>query len=141
MRRRYATTLASAVVLLAGLLALPAAAQGELAVSFVAFGHGDAAVYEGPCGDRGLLDAGAGSADEVLAVLDAVGGRSLAWAAVSHYDANHVGDVAAVATAPGASVGAVYDRGGDRAAKDTDVGDCSTIFGARAREVEWSVGS
>lgn len=89
-------------------------------MSFVAFGHGDAAVHEGACGERGLLDAGSGSADEVLAALDAAGGRSLAWAAVSHYDADHVGDVAEVATAPGASVGVVYDRGGDRTVKDTD---------------------
>ncbi|MBW3613694.1 MAG: MBL fold metallo-hydrolase [Actinobacteria bacterium] len=76
--------------------------------------------HEGPCGERGLVDAGDGSREEILAYLDRAGSRSLRWVSPSHYDADHLGDVVDVATAPGASVGAVYDRGGDRNAKDTD---------------------
>lgn len=74
----------------------------------------------GPFVEIGLLDAGAGSADEVLAALDAAGTRALAWAAVSHYDAHHLGDVRDVAGAAGVTVGQVYDRGGERTANDTD---------------------
>ncbi|MDP9387050.1 MAG: MBL fold metallo-hydrolase, partial [Actinomycetota bacterium] len=94
-------------------------AAGQLKVSFLAVGQADAAIDEGPCGERGLVDAGQGSADEVLAALDAAGSRRLRWVSPSHYDADHLGDVVDVATAPGVTVGAIYDRGGDRNAKDT----------------------
>jgi beta-lactamase superfamily II metal-dependent hydrolase len=45
-------------------------------------------------------------------VLDELGTRSLEWVAVSHYDADHLGGVLDVVTAPGVSVGTFYDRGG-----------------------------
>jgi glyoxylase-like metal-dependent hydrolase (beta-lactamase superfamily II) len=69
----------------------PAAASGTLEVVFLAGGQWDAVLYCGPCGDVGLVDAGAGSDDEILAQLDAWGARDrLKWASVSHYDADHL---------------------------------------------------
>jgi len=38
---------------------------------------------------------------------------------VSHYDADHLGGIEPVATAPGVTVGAAYDRGGPRTVKDS----------------------
>jgi beta-lactamase superfamily II metal-dependent hydrolase len=59
-----------------------------------------------------LIDTNRFRSAEVLAVLDELGTRSLKWVAVSHYDADHLGGVLDVATAPGVSVGTFYDRGG-----------------------------
>jgi len=92
---------------------------GEMTTVIVAVRQGSAALYQGPCGETGLIDVNRFRADEVLAAMDALGGRDLAWIAVSHYDADHLGDVVEVATSAGVSVGAVYDRGGDRTVKDT----------------------
>ena len=121
---RTTPMLALAAVIMLGALpprAVPAAAAaGQLKVTFLAVGQGDAALYEGPCGERGLVDAGQGSVNEVLAALDAAGSRRLQWIAPSHYDADHLGDVVDLAGASGVSVGAVHDRGGDRNAKETD---------------------
>lgn len=108
------------VLLCAALLTTPATAAGELTIAFPAAGQLDAALYRGPCGQVGLVDAGNGSLDEVLSQLDSWGGRSdLVWASVSHYDFDHLGDVEHVGKASGVSLSAVYDRGGDRDAKDT----------------------
>jgi competence protein ComEC len=93
--------------------------EGTLTVTFLAVAQGDAAIYQGPCGDIGLIDTNRFKDDDVLAALDSFGTRSLAWISVSHYDADHLGGVEAVGTAPGATVGAVYDRGGDRDVKDS----------------------
>jgi glyoxylase-like metal-dependent hydrolase (beta-lactamase superfamily II) len=61
-----------------------------------------------------VIDANRFRTDEVLAAIDKVGSRSLKWMAVTHYDADHLGDIVSVATSPGVSVGTFYDRGGDR---------------------------
>lgn len=108
--------MASATVLGSG---RPASAAATLQVTFLDVGQGDAALYRGPCGELGLVDANEGARDEVLAALDAAGTRALEWISPSHYDADHLGDVADVGTAPGVSVTTVFDRGGDRDAKDT----------------------
>ena len=39
--------------------------------------------------------------DDVLAALDTIGTRDLAWISVSHYDADHLGGIEAVGTVPG----------------------------------------
>lgn len=91
-----------------------------LKVKFLAIGQGDAALYQGPCGEMGLIDARNGSAPEILAALDATGSRSLKWVMASHYDADHIGDIVDVASSPGVTITTTYDRGGDRLAKDTD---------------------
>jgi beta-lactamase superfamily II metal-dependent hydrolase len=122
LRRRLALCLLSAALAAPVALAGPAAAagpSGELTVAFLDMGQGDAAVYVGPCGEVGLVDAGDGSLDEVLAYLDAAGGRELAWISPSHYHADHIGDIVAIAQSPGVTVGAVYDRGGGADADDT----------------------
>lgn len=108
------------LVVLVGLPAGPAAASERFEVVFLSVGQGDAALYRGPCGEVGLIDANRGAVDEVLAQLDAWGPRSaLKWGNVSHYDADHLGDVEDVGRADGVDLEAVYDRGGDRDAKDT----------------------
>jgi beta-lactamase superfamily II metal-dependent hydrolase len=99
----------------------PVSAVGDdLAIWILSVGQGDAALFRGPCGDFGLVDANNGARSKVVATLDANGGRGrLAWISPSHYDADHLGDVVDVATTSGVSVDAVYDRGGDRNTKDT----------------------
>lgn len=92
---------------------------GEFTAMFVAVRQGDSAVFEGACGDIGVIDANRFRTDEILAAIDQVGSRSLKWMAVTHYDADHLGDIVSVATSPGVSVGAFYDRGGDRTVKDS----------------------
>lgn len=118
VRRALCAALAAVVAPLAA--PTEAAVADELSVWVLSVGQGDAALFRGPCGDFGLVDANNTAASRVLATLDANGGRGrLAWISPSHYDADHLGDVVDVATAPGVSVAAVYDRGGDRLAKDT----------------------
>lgn len=96
------------------------AVADELSIWVLSVGQGDGALFRGPCGDFGLVDANNGAVSRVLSTLDANGGRGkLAWISPSHYDADHLGDIKDVGTAPGILVDAVYDRGGDRTAKDT----------------------
>ena len=118
-RRPAVVTAALAVMVL--MFPAPARAVGDdLAIWVLSVGQGDAALFRGPCGDFGLVDANNGAQAKVLATLDANGGRGrLAWISPSHYDADHLGDVVDVATSPGVSADALYDRGGDRTAKDT----------------------
>ena len=113
--------LALSVSLLGAVVPLPAGAVlDELSIWVLSVGQGDAALFRGPCGDFGLVDANNGAVSKVLSTLDANGGRGrLAWISPSHYDADHLGDVKDVATASGISVDAVYDRGGDRDTKNT----------------------
>jgi glyoxylase-like metal-dependent hydrolase (beta-lactamase superfamily II) len=108
------------------LVALPLApaevkGQGTGLFTFVqiAVRQGDAAVLQGPCGELGLIDTNRFRSAEVLAVLDSFGSRQLEWIVVSHYDADHLGGIVDVATAPGVSVETVYDRGGDANERDT----------------------
>jgi beta-lactamase superfamily II metal-dependent hydrolase len=99
---------------------VPPTPAGEMTAVIVAVRQGSAALYQGPCGETGLIDVNRFRADDVLAAMDALDGRDLAWISVSHYDSDHLGDVVEVATSTGVSVGAVYDRGGDRTVKDSD---------------------
>jgi len=103
------------------LIAPASAANGEFEVTFLDVGQADAALYTGPCGEVGLVDAGDGARDAVLGALDARGSRVLEWISPSHYDSDHLGDVAAVGSSSGASVATVFDRGGSRTAKDSQV--------------------
>ena len=103
-----------------GTIDSPSSIPGELTIMFVAVRQGDAALYQGPCGEVGLIDANRFRSIEVLTAMDSLGGRDLAWVSPSHYDADHLGAIVDVVTAPGVTVGAAYDRGGDRNAKDTD---------------------
>lgn len=111
MRLRLALPALAGLLLAPALYAAPAAAAGDLTVMQLAVGQNDAAVFRGPCGEIGVLDAGDGSADEVAAAL---GASTPTWLAVSHYNSDHIGDVADLT----AAVPVVFDRGGG-AAKDT----------------------
>jgi beta-lactamase superfamily II metal-dependent hydrolase len=97
----------------------PDAGGGQFTAMFVAVRQGDSAVFEGACGEMGVIDANRFRTDEILTAIDLTGLRSLKWMAVTHYDADHLGDVVSVATSPGVTVGTFYDRGGDRTVKDT----------------------
>ena len=120
--RRLASPLIAALALI-GLLPAPARIgvqeTGEFVFVQVAVRQGDAAVLRGPCGELGLIDTNQFRSAEVLAVLDSLGSRELKWIAVSHYDVDHLGGIVDVATAPGASVETVYDRGGDADERDS----------------------
>jgi beta-lactamase superfamily II metal-dependent hydrolase len=91
----------------------------ELTIVQVAVRQGDAAVFRGPCGELGVIDTNRHRSAEVLQVLDEMGSRTLEWVSVSHYDADHLGGILDVATAPGVSVERAFDRGGGRDAHDT----------------------
>ncbi|MBW3578768.1 MAG: cell wall-binding repeat-containing protein [Actinobacteria bacterium] len=110
------------LVAVAALLpAVPAVAADTLQIVQLAVGQNDAALFVGPCGEVGMVDAGAGARDEVLGWLDARNARGrLKWGAVSHYDQDHVRDMEHVGGAAGVGLEAVYDRGGDRTVKDSD---------------------
>ena len=92
---------------------------GDLTVVFVAVRQGDAALYQGACGEVGLIDTNRFRSAEVLAVMDELGSRTLKWVSVSHYDADHLGGVLDVVNLPGVSVGTFYDRGGGANEKRT----------------------
>jgi len=91
----------------------------QLTIVQVAVRQGDAALVRGPCGEIGLIDTNRHCSAEVLAVLDEMGSRALEWISISHYDADHLGGVVDVATAPDVTVESVHDRGGDRDEHDT----------------------
>lgn len=92
---------------------------GELEVVFVAVRQGDAAIYQGACGDVGVIDVNRFRAGDVLTALDTYASRDLKWIASSGYDADHLGGIVDLATTAGVSVGTFFDRGGDRTVKDT----------------------
>jgi len=85
----------------------------------VAVRQGDAAIYQGACGEVGVIDVNQYRVTEVLTALDTYANRTLKWIAVSHYDADHLGDVEDLARSSGVTVGSFYDRGGDRTVKDS----------------------
>lgn len=93
--------------------------EGVLTIKQIAVRQGDAAIFQGPCGELGLIDTNRFREQEVLDVLDGFGLRTLEWVSVSHYDADHLGGIVGVATAPGAWVERAIDRGGDRNEHDT----------------------
>ena len=68
----------------------PPPSVGYLTVVFVAVHQGDAALYQGACGDVGLIDTNRFRSVEVLDVIDELGPRALEWVAISHYDADHL---------------------------------------------------
>jgi beta-lactamase superfamily II metal-dependent hydrolase len=113
----------------------PPTGGGEMSVVFVAVRQGDAAIYQGACGEVGVIDVNRYRVDDVLSALDQYASRALEWIAVSHYDADHLGGVEGLARSPGVTVGAFYDRGGDRDAKDSqtyrDYYDYTTGLGTR----------
>lgn len=94
-----------------------ARAAGSLTITFVAVGQGDATIFEGPCGDRGLLDTPTSRSKEVLDALGDEGAGQLRWIAVSHYDRDHLGGIVDVGTADKVSVETIYDRGGGQQEK------------------------
>lgn len=96
----------------------PPSASGTFTFWVLNVGQGDATVFEGPCGERAVLDVNRFKDDDVLAFLDSeFGSRDLAWMVVTHYDADHLGGVEDVGRASGVST--VYDRGGSRTVKDS----------------------
>lgn len=103
---------------------LPTSATADdsfLDVWVLGTGHSDAIVFSGPCGEVGLLDTGSGDAGYVLNFLDTWYDRAaVRWLAVSNYLPEHVGGIAEVGGASGIGVDAVFDRGGDRTAYDSD---------------------
>lgn len=97
----------------------PPPPTGRLTVTFLDVGQGDSALYEGPCGELGIVDVNRGAASTVLRALDEAGTRKVRWISTSHYDADHIGGVVDLGTASGVTIGRVFDRGGDRNIKDT----------------------
>ncbi len=104
--------LAVAALLLAalpagGLVIVPPTLQ----VIFPPFGQGDAALYEGSCGDQMIIDAGAGSADWVAdAVMWTRNDPHVEYVAPSHADADHLGDIVPLFTGDtGLTVGTYLD--------------------------------
>jgi putative cell wall-binding protein/beta-lactamase superfamily II metal-dependent hydrolase len=108
VRLRVLVPALAAALVAPALIASPAAAAGDLTVLQLAVGQNDAALFEGPCGEVAILDAGDGSADEVSAGLSRLGAESVAWLATSHYHADHIGDVVDLQV----EIPVVYDRGG-----------------------------
>lgn len=98
----------------------PPTDAGEMSVVFVAVRQGDAAIYQGACGEVGVIDVNRFRAADVLTALDTHASRNLKWMASSHYDADHLGGVLNLATSAGVSVGTFYDRGGSRTVKDSN---------------------
>lgn len=73
-------------------------------------GQGNATLVVTPSGQTMLLDAGtAATADRVLAVMQAAGVKKLDYLVVSHYHADHMGGVAAIADR--FNVGTFMDHG------------------------------
>lgn len=99
--------------------AAKAAEPGTLEIVFPELTSGDAAIYRGPCGDVGLIDASQSEANrEAIAdTIRSLGASSLAWIVVSHYDKDHLGNVVSIGKEFSPPV--VYDRGGDPRAKNT----------------------
>jgi beta-lactamase superfamily II metal-dependent hydrolase len=92
----------------------------ELEIVVPALGWGDAAVYRGPCGEIGLIDAS--MTKKSRAILEDViskRGDRFRWIVVSHYDKDHLGNVQSIGTEFSAEL--VYDRGGGEAAKNSGV--------------------
>lgn len=81
-----------------------AAPPGELRVTFIDVGQGDAVLVQSPEGRAMLVDAGPASLDwnageaRVLPVLRRLGVTRLAYAVVTHGDQDHAGGMAAVLT-------------------------------------------
>lgn len=96
------------------------AAQDELTIAHVAVRQGDAAIYQGPCGQTAVVDTPRFRAGNVAAALDAYAGtRELRWASPTHYHSDHVGGLADLEREHGVAIAAVYDRGDGRDAYDT----------------------
>ncbi len=117
MRRFVALIGAAGVVLGLGPIESAAAAQ-PLLITFLNVGQGDAAIYHGPCGEIGIIDIPEGEASTVADRLDPFPNPDVVWVAASHYDTDHIGGIDDFLALQ--DVSAVYDRGGDRAAQDTD---------------------
>jgi beta-lactamase superfamily II metal-dependent hydrolase len=116
--------------------AAPASAAGELDIVQLNIGQGDAALFRGPCGEVGLIDAGDGSADDITDQLQAWDLDALGWAALTHYDADHIGDLADLTV----DVPVVYDRGGGAAAKDSATYDTYYSYAAARNHVAVDIG-
>lgn len=123
-RRRIARALLTTSLVVSGAFAsahMPVLGEEEpwLRVTFLDFrqvdgamGHGDAALYEAWCGERGAVDISQGAGRELLDLLDARGSRALEWIVASHYHSDHIGAIVDVAESPDVTVETVYDRGG-----------------------------
>ena len=113
----FVPRLLAALVCLSGAgYAFDAAAWGPAAPgALAAGGQNEAALFRAPCGETALIDAGEGAADDVSDQLAAWGTTGRTWAVASHYDADHIGDIADLTT----PVPVLYDRGGGAAAKAT----------------------
>ncbi len=103
----------------------------------LAVGQNDAALFRGPCGETALIDAGDGSADEIGAQLSAWGVTSLVWVAASHYDSDHIGDIADLQV----TVPTVYDRGGGATAKGTLAYDAYFSYAQERQHTALDIGS
>ena len=103
--------LAVLAVCLVELAAAARATAAPLTIRFVNVGQGDATVFQGPCGEIGILDVAEGGDRAVLRTLGELGSRRVRWVAVTHFDDDHSGGVRALATAPGVEIGTVFDRG------------------------------
>jgi beta-lactamase superfamily II metal-dependent hydrolase len=99
----------------------PVQAQGDLRITFLPVSEGDAVLYRGPCGDLGLIDASRYPRNRklILQALREASPGQLKWIALSHYDADHMGNTLSIGKE--ASPHFVYDRGGGPSAKTTRI--------------------
>jgi putative cell wall-binding protein/beta-lactamase superfamily II metal-dependent hydrolase len=111
VRLRALLPVLAAALVAPAVISTPAAAAGDLTVMQLAVGQNEAALFEGPCGEAAILDAGDGSADEISGGLSRLGATSVAWLATSHYHSDHIGDVVDLQV----EIPVVYDRGGGAA--------------------------
>ncbi len=137
MRLRLVLPVLAGALIASVLTVTPASAAGDLTVVQLAVGQNDAALFRGPCGDTALIDAGVGAADDITEQLTAWGSTGLAWAATTHYDADHIGDVADLAV----EVPVVYDRGGGAAAKATATYDAYYAYAEARQHVPVDIGA
>lgn len=102
----------------------------------LAVGQNEAALFEGPCGEVAVLDAGDGSADEIGSGLSRLGATSVAWLATSHYHSDHIGDVVDLQV----EIPVVYDRGGGAAAYTSATYDAYYSYAQARQHVAVDIG-
>jgi putative cell wall-binding protein/beta-lactamase superfamily II metal-dependent hydrolase len=136
VRRRALIPVLAAALVAPAVVSSPAAAAGDLTVMQLAVGQNEAALFEGPCGEVAILDAGDGSADEISSGLSRLGATSVAWLATSHYHSDHIGDVVDLQ----AEIPVVYDRGGGAAGYTSATYDAYYSYAQARQHVAVDIG-
>jgi putative cell wall-binding protein/beta-lactamase superfamily II metal-dependent hydrolase len=136
VRRRALLPVLAAALVAPAVVSTPAAAAGDLTVRQLAVGQNEAALFEGPCGEVAILDAGEGSADEISSGLSRLSATSVAWVAISHYHSDHIGDVVDLQV----EVPVVYDRGGGASGYSSATYDAYYAYAEARQHVALDIG-